>query len=473
MGKLSSRILQLILLSAITFPLLAIVRVFGGVPWSFLVSSICITLSTVVFVAALTLFFSIFTRRAYIVIIVALLTLALLFLGLGFQFFVRGPLYGVGRSGMLHSALFYMNPYAVLATSSDLMTDPSLAARVTLNWPLNCAILLGASVAILMVSTILVRKVAMLQASTSANVFVAWWRSRARSKARLKPSPRPLRPIRHVTGPPIVWRELICPLSSRYKYVSASIMLFELAMLLAIYLFPAVTDIVGYAGTHRLYVYIFMGFATLMTIVPSATTITLEKESCTWPLLLSTAVSDWQIILGKIAGALRRSLLLWILLVVYLVLFSWARLLHAVSIIQIAMIGISILVILTASGIYFSARLRHTTTAVMVNFGFALAVWLILPVLCIAVMEILHAGRSWWAIPYEMNPFFQAGVVIEATADLWQLSYYHQIAPFQWYHRDMTMVQSTWFIFASMLMYLLFAAVLIWRAKRILRRDIC
>ena len=41
MGKLLSKLLQLILLLVISLPLLAVVRIFGGVPWNFIISSLC------------------------------------------------------------------------------------------------------------------------------------------------------------------------------------------------------------------------------------------------------------------------------------------------------------------------------------------------------------------------------------------------------------------------------------------------
>jgi len=68
MGKLLSKLLQLILLLAISLPVLAVVRVFGGVPWGYVVSSLCVTLTTMIFFGSLSLLFSVFTRRAYIVI---------------------------------------------------------------------------------------------------------------------------------------------------------------------------------------------------------------------------------------------------------------------------------------------------------------------------------------------------------------------------------------------------------------------
>jgi ABC-2 type transport system permease protein len=79
MGKLFSRLLQLILLLAISLPLLAVVRVFGGVPWRYLVSSLCITLTAVIFAGSLSLYFSIGNPRAYVVILKTVFTLGLLF----------------------------------------------------------------------------------------------------------------------------------------------------------------------------------------------------------------------------------------------------------------------------------------------------------------------------------------------------------------------------------------------------------
>ena len=58
-GKLSSKLLQLFLLMAISLPLLAIIRVMGGVPWNYVISSLCINLTVIIFIGSLSLFFSI------------------------------------------------------------------------------------------------------------------------------------------------------------------------------------------------------------------------------------------------------------------------------------------------------------------------------------------------------------------------------------------------------------------------------
>ena len=164
-GKLTSRLLQIVLLLAISLPLLAVVRVFGGVPWGYLLCGLCVTLTAVVFVGALSLFFSIFTRRAYTAIIESIL--------------VTGFLFGVMPAMMLASlasfkssfkvpinrvlgALLYVNPYMLMETAAEAL----YTARPTVSgvWPWHCAVMLGLSSLLLLLAMIFVRKAALRQA---------------------------------------------------------------------------------------------------------------------------------------------------------------------------------------------------------------------------------------------------------------------------------------------------------------------
>jgi len=67
-GKLLSKLLQVILLLAISLPVLAIIRVFGGVQGDYIVSSICITIAAAVFAGASSLLLSMTYYYAYKVI---------------------------------------------------------------------------------------------------------------------------------------------------------------------------------------------------------------------------------------------------------------------------------------------------------------------------------------------------------------------------------------------------------------------
>jgi len=72
-GKLLSKLLQLMLLLAISLPLLAIVRVFGGVPWDYVASSVCITMAAVMLTGTVSLMLSMIYRHSYTVVMMTIL----------------------------------------------------------------------------------------------------------------------------------------------------------------------------------------------------------------------------------------------------------------------------------------------------------------------------------------------------------------------------------------------------------------
>ncbi|RPI62445.1 MAG: hypothetical protein EHM48_04065, partial [Planctomycetaceae bacterium] len=69
MGKMLSKLWQMLILIAISMPMLAIVQVFGGVPWEYVISSSCITLTAGLLAASGTMFYSVLFRRAWVTIL--------------------------------------------------------------------------------------------------------------------------------------------------------------------------------------------------------------------------------------------------------------------------------------------------------------------------------------------------------------------------------------------------------------------
>ncbi|MHC4435237.1 MAG: ABC transporter permease subunit, partial [Planctomycetota bacterium] len=160
MGKLLSKLLQLILLLSISLPVLAIVRVFGGVPWGYVVSSLCVTLTTMIFFGSLSLLFSVFTRRVYIVIIATVLAL---FLILAVLPYFAGVLWFAAKGNWpgrtLTAALFCHNPYAVMFSTSMEMLGGRMGGMPSFYWPLHCCIVLGLSFPVLLACVVSVRTV--------------------------------------------------------------------------------------------------------------------------------------------------------------------------------------------------------------------------------------------------------------------------------------------------------------------------
>ncbi len=196
-GKLLSKLLQLVLLLAISLPLLAVVRVFGGVPWDLLLCGLCVTLTTALFVGSLSLFFSIFTRRAYSVILMTIVTLGLLFVLIPL-FVAFLEYYPQEPPASFWRGLSYVNPYAVLVAATASTYGSQLFA--TIWWPGHCGVMLGASGLVLLLAMMLVRKAALRQAMGHTSL---WSGRGARRPEKSMADGR----VARVVGPPVLWKD--------------------------------------------------------------------------------------------------------------------------------------------------------------------------------------------------------------------------------------------------------------------------
>lgn len=466
MGKLLSKLLQLILLLAISLPLLAIVRVFGGVPWDYVVSSLCITLTTVIFSGSMSLFFSIFTRRAYVVIITAALTL---FVILAVLPYLTAVLWFAATddwpNGTLTAAIFYHNPYAVLAFSSMKIMEPGGAGGagwLTFHWPLHCGIILAASAVLLFLTTVSVRRVALRQATGQLDISSK--RHRLRTSADRVSISRQVSstPARRVAGPPVIWKEVRFPRLGRLGVIPRLAITVGLILIFASYYLCSILNTLNDGGTHIVYAFIYLGLGFLFTIVVPSTCITSEKESRSWPLLLATTLNDREILFGKFMGALWRCLPIWLLLLGHTAVFSLAGTIHPVAIVYITVLVLWVAVLLCGSGLYFSSRCRRTTTAVVLNFVFVLSIWAIVPLLLFfAVDERLCDDFM------ATNPFIHAGATMDATVGTSALTTFDWLGAGRW-----SVFKTTIWMLICVEVFGSLGLLFAWRAKCRLRRNI-
>jgi ABC-type transport system involved in multi-copper enzyme maturation permease subunit len=239
-----------------------------------------------------------------------------------------------------------------------------------------------------------------------------------------------------------------------------------LILLFITYALCASENMLDDGDTHIVYVIIFAGLGMLFTIILPATCITTEKESQAWPLLLATTLSDWQILIGKFAGFLRRCLPIWFLLFGHIIIFTLSGVIHPVAIIQMAILVAWIVVFLFGTGVYFSARFRHTTTAVIANFALAGAIWALAPILLgLIAVGIGRAGGDIFEAYIATNPMVHAGVVMDATT--------RTLGSYYWpSFNSLNAAGSTIWMIACMLGYMLLGVLFAWRAKCRFRRNI-
>lgn len=480
MGKLFSKLLQLILLLAVSLPLLAIVRVFGGVPWDYVLSSLCITLTAIIFAGSLSLYFSIKGKRAYAVILKTLFSLGVLYLfiptilGLAFrELLFSSP--GSPNTKTFFSILTLPNPFLAMQFNTITMISPRMAGGMPFfSWPLHCAIMLGASAFVLAWSVRIVRRVALRQATGQLDPTTKHKRSRKQKKLSHKTTESQYLPsvIRPVKGSPIVWKELRAPFIEGGRKKGIIGLVITIIILLVTYAICIKEELLDSEVTHITYTLIFVIMGLITTASLSATMITTEKESRSWPILLTTSLDDWHILLGKAAGVFRRCFPIWLLLLGHVLVFTLVRYIHPIAIVHLAMLVAWSVVFLSGSGLYFSARLKRTTSAVVANFALALTLWAVIPLLLGLVTAISNDNDILEAY-ISTNPIVQAVVIMEgaggshnAKKDIFYLDY-------DWPSGGNSRIRfTTTVLLITMLAYMSLGMLFAWLAKRRFRRNI-
>ncbi len=490
MGKVLSRLLQLILLLAISLPMLAIVRVFGGVSWAYLLSSLCVTLTAAVFAGSVSLLLSISNRHAYGVIIRTVFVL-------GCFYFILPPLlaalwhFVLPKLGIVIDSesriftvavviLVNINPFFGISQMTQQMLSP-VRLGVPYSWPLQSGIMLALALVVLIRATAVVRKTALRQATGQLEM------SSRRRKMRRRKSPSPAaddRPspdtvLKRVHGPPVVWRELRAPfiygVDNRNSYIGLGITV--LALLLT-YWSAARGRILDEGFAHVCYVMLFLFLGIVINVVFAATRVTTERESQSLLLLLTTPLDDWQIVLGKGISAFRRCLPIWGLLAGHLLFFSLIGYIHPVAIVHLSVVVGWLTCFLTGAGLYFSTRFARTTSSVVASFALALGLWAIGPMAIGLLAALSRHGRgllqALWA-----HPVIQARVIMAGAAGLnnarrpWRsLSYGSEDVLFHSGPDTLGVVGVTNLLLLVAAAYVLVGLLFFWRAKCHLRRNV-
>jgi ABC-type transport system involved in multi-copper enzyme maturation permease subunit len=492
MGKLFSKLLQIILLLAISLPLLAIVRIFGGVPWNYVLSSLCITLTAVIFAGSLSLFFSINNRRAYVVIIKAIVTLGVLYFFIPIMTgillrprWIYAPVFGNPITTFpLMIAFLHLNPVGAMSINTAMMiSSSSPGAMIILGvtptggsyfyWPRHCMLMLGVSALLIAMCVKIVRKVALRQAVGQIESVTNRIRARKTKKSsrRYIKLPEQQGLIRRVTGSPVLWRELRAPMIQGAEGRNSIIGL-AIAIIALLITYGASERYLDEAFTQTGYVMMFTVIGSVFTIILSATSVTSEKESRSWPILLATSMDDWHILMGKAIGIFRRCLPIWLLMAGHIFLFICMKYIHPIAIIHMLMCITGMVVFLTGAGIYFSARLKRTTSAVIASFALALFLWGILPSM-LGLVSVFTQEYGIFGDLVSVNPAAQVAVLMNGAGGKWNAQAGFSHLSFPWPDSSWRKAwPTTGLVMIYMLIYTVAGAAFGWRAKCRFRRNV-
>lgn len=392
-GKLTSRLLAAFTLLGLSLPLLAIVRLLGGVEVESMIAAVLIAGSVALASASVGLLLSAYVSRAYSVI--------LLSYGIMLIIYVLVPiLYGVmlsNRMGMPTPAQTWVYGLHPMIAVMELVAGIPL---VLPHWGWCVGLHVGASIALTAATAGLVRRHArMVESATRAEPAV--WEKGARGVAR------------DVGENPVLWRELRRPIAKR-RWQRIVGPLAAIGLLLGTYILIAWDSprTLRYDETHIAYAFGFQFVIGLMLAVFAATAVAHEKETDTWTLLIASPLKGSQILWGKWWGVWKRALGVIVLAVLHLVGFALAGVLHWSGVMVTIAVMIGFTSVWVATGLYLSLKLRRVTTAAAVNLLLPVAAYLGVPLVLLLIGELTNSHNapelSLWYLP-----FYYIGIAID------------------------------------------------------------
>jgi ABC-type transport system involved in multi-copper enzyme maturation permease subunit len=171
-------------------------------------------------------------------------------------------------------------------------------------------------------------------------------------------------------------------------------------------------------GVQTAFVLVYFLLGLFRTATSAATSITSEKEARTWPVLLATALTDREIVFGKIIGSALQSWPFWLLLTAHVAVFSFVCYIPAAAILPLAVLIVSSTLLVSAVGVFFSSWCKRSSTAACANlllflclvvpFCCPLPVFLVSPIFA-ALMILVVTGQWEMGVPFGRMAFSAQG----------------------------------------------------------------
>jgi hypothetical protein len=153
-----------------------------------------------------------------------------------------------------------------------------------------------------------------------------------------------------------------------------------------------------------------------------------------------------------------------VLLFAHTLVFAVLRIIHPMAVVQLALLAAWVLFFLTSTGLYFSTRVRHTTTAVIANLGLAAGLWAVFPLFLAILLGVTRTQTDVIETYMDLNPFVHAGVIVNAAAHKGGLGVY------EWLQKGMgSLPDATGWMVLTFAVYVSVGLVFLTRAASRLR----
>jgi len=454
LGKLTSRVVLLGTLLALSAPILLAVRTFGGVEASLVLEALAVSAGTAVFAASLGLMFSVWTRKSSSASGLAQLVLLIVNLApVAVALWFRRR--GLSASSMLPDLWSFCSPAVIVRQAAEIVdpgTIPPPSGTLGEPWVVNTVFNLGlASVASLITIASFRRSIRAEHADTlgapedddtdttdarstetpnlalvhdtareieaPAPVTGAARAARTRSGKHRRSAQRRARTRSRMVGHrPVLWRELR---QRTFRSKARLIVVMGVVAVLAI-IFYSNTDMDVPESYFLVGVMGILGLAAQMA-ASTTSTIANEREARTWETLLTAPVSGREILLAKLAGTSRQAWFVPAIIIVHLgVLGSVHAMVSPIVVAHLLMISAGLAMLLAGTGLLLGLFIKRGSVAGATNMFIAMAAWVGVP-MAAGMLTIASPSESqglWTAIVVP-NPVTLAGTALEGgIADL-------------------------------------------------------
>ncbi len=419
LGKLLSRLLYVLLLAGISLPLLVVVRVFGGVPWGFVVRALVCVLTGSALAGSLSLFFATSLRNPYLAFLLTLVVGGWALVALGLVTSV--PLMLVNGDLVLY-ANAAINPWFGLGAATAEMMSPGTGVVPWAVTGLHILVTAAVCAGILKLAAVYVRRQGLpgpltLQAPSYAAMPAAVALPKPSAGRRATEtvstvSGRWPSYLRRVKGRPLVW------IDASVRYLALRIVTIVVAAVLG---FVGLLGLVaqmdasigGRAEIFGTISCVMLAAAALVTALHTAPTLAAEREAGTLALLACLPRGGGAVVLEKALASLKRAGPIWLPLVGFVMVEAAALIAHPLVLPLVGMIGGGTLVLLTGTGLLAGSLARRPATAVVMNLAVLIAVAVGVPTAG-GLMGAAGVGdEAAWAV--EVNPLAQTWVATEGA----------------------------------------------------------
>jgi len=373
LGKLAGRLVQALALVLASLPALLAVRWLGGLEAEPIIAVTALTVTSALFSGSLGMVVALRCKRARTAAALTMAFVALLYLSPLLLFGLGVQIAGWQPSGWWLVRSAYVDPAIAMGMTTATVMNPAVGQSLTNSWLWPSLAALGGA-GLCCAWTAVGLRSAMREAVGGAPK--RGWAARRAAKAK----PRARR-SREIGQRVVLWRErrISRLFSSRLAKVAAVTIALAMGVL---YTFGATTS----EGFHIAITVIASMASLLAASQVTAGSIAGERESRTWEALVATPLSARSILFEKFRGALWRVAIGPALLAIHFLVFGLIGYTHPLGALHIGAVLFGFSVLLAGTGVLFSLLVKKSAMAGALNLGFALGVWIALPLLVVFIL---------------------------------------------------------------------------------------